>query len=737
MRNFKSQISNLKKIRRKIIREEKVIYKFLFKYIKRYLKLGWKWLVSAKKWCNDNKYCQSVAGGARKAGSLVWELVKWVLKPVRWLGRKLWKWLRSVLKKFRWLKPTRQFYRDLKKFFFPPKGSLPWKNLIKISFKNLFYNRSRTMVTMGGVGVGVGAIVLLVSFAYGLQDVITKRIIWPDALRVTEALAESTSVKISRSIVDRIKSFGEVEKVAESIRLAGQIDFADSKMDVVVVGANSDYLKLSNINVVLGDGFSERSNLRYEGDSQIERVLAGEDMTGDVAGISSEMNTMEDGDEVDGTEIKYKIRDGVYVPVYSQTKEGLIAGYVLGSIIDTYSGKYVWGSVYDDLSGLGRVVVDNIGVKGKWMKATLPMWEKIDDTSYREVYDGGNKRLEREVYLTLGDVRPLSKVEEQVDDMINDEGMVLGEIDGEEVASVSGSMLSNELSVGTEAARLASKITEEKTEEKSEETIVLKVWDESSQEMLINEAMLRAWDKEAKDVLEKELKIKYLVTGSVMENVAGRLLSEEKIYKITGVVAGGDKPMVYVSLGDLESLGIVNFSSLKVLAYNEQSLIDIRAKIHDLGLVTKSVGDTLIQINRLFRIIRFLLASFGAIALVVALFGMFNTMTVSLLERTREIGVMKSLGTSNLDVVRIFLAEAFLISVGGGLLGIVGGNMVGGFVDKFVFRFSSKVGQNMFMMPLGFAALVFMVVLFVGLLTGWYPSKRASRISALNALRYE
>lgn len=578
------------------------------------------------------------------------------------------------------------------------------------------------------------------SFAYGLQNVITQRIIWPDALKVAEAMVESTSLKIDKNTIEKIRSFRGVVDTAESIRLAGQVEFVDSKMDVVVVGVDRDYLKLSNMGVVEGDGFSEKSDKRYSGDSQIGLILAGEDMKGEVAGVDSiEVNVIRDGDEVDGAEIRFKLRDEMYVPVFSDTrKTKLPVGYVRGSVVETYEGKYVWGSVYEDLSGSGRVSIDNVGVKGKWLKAVLPMWEKIDDISFRQVFDSEGKKVTREVFLTLEDVKQLSSIEEKVDNLINAEGMVLGELDGESVASGAASLLTNELSVGTEAARLAERIVEEKKEEDAIATdVILKVWDDSSQEIMINKAMLRAWDKEIKDVLGKKIKVNYLVTGSVMTEVAGRMMSEEKEYTIVGLIEGEDRPIVFVPIGDLESLGIVNYSSVKILTESEEILSDVRAMVQDLGLITKSVADTLGQINKLFNIVRFLLAAFGSIALLVALFGMFNTMTVSLLERTREIGVMKSLGTSNLDVVRIFLAEAFMISVGGGILGIVGGNMVGAFIDRFVFRFSARVGQSMFVMPLGFAVLVFVLVIFVGLLTGWYPSKRASKISALNALRYE
>jgi len=109
-------------------------------------------------------------------------------------------------------------------------------------------------------------------------------------------------------------------------------------------------------------------------------------------------------------------------------------------------------------------------------------------------------------------------------------------------------------------------------------------------------------------------------------------------------------------------------------------------------------------------------------------------MTVSLLERTREIGVMKSLGTTNIDVLRIFLTEAAMISLGGATVGVGAGMVLGKMVDGLVFKFSDK---GMFVLPIYFAVGVVLLVMGVGVITGIYPSRRASKISALNALRYE
>ena len=175
---------------------------------------------------------------------------------------------------------------------------------------------------------------------------------------------------------------------------------------------------------------------------------------------------------------------------------------------------------------------------------------------------------------------------------------------------------------------------------------------------MISQALVRAWNK-GRRFIGQSVDLQYLITSTILPKVSGKALSDKVSYKIVGIVADSVRPIVYVPLGDVKSMGVKNYSDLRVLTSSEEALPEVRSLIQTMGLVTKSVADTLSQISRLFTIVRFLLGSFGAIALVVALFGMFNTMTVSLLERTREIGVMKSLGTTNWMLTGYFLLRRY------------------------------------------------------------------------------
>ena len=128
------------------------------------------------------------------------------------------------------------------------------------------------------------------------------------------------------------------------------------------------------------------------------------------------------------------------------------------------------------------------------------------------------------------------------------------------------------------------------------------------------------------------------------------------------------------------------------------------------------------------------------VALSIAALGMFNTLTVSLLEKTREVGLMKAIGMKSNEVKRLFLAESIIMGVSGGIFGLILGIVSGQALSFFVSLFAISQGQGYislvsvpFFLGFGIVSLAFVV----GILTGLYPSHRATKISALNALRYE
>ncbi|HEX8923993.1 MAG TPA: FtsX-like permease family protein, partial [Patescibacteria group bacterium] len=257
---------------------------------------------------------------------------------------------------------------------------------------------------------------------------------------------------------------------------------------------------------------------------------------------------------------------------------------------------------------------------------------------------------------------------------------------------------------------------------------------------VVNLSMLKIIGLTENEAVGKEFGVSFIVSSNLLDNPEDRVQSEETNYKIIGVIPDNSAPHFYVPFKDLRALGIDNFSQAKVLVKNEKDLPKVRQQIEVLGFSTRSVVDTVAQINSLFSTLRVVLALLGVVALAVAALGMFNTLTVSLLERTREVGLMKSMGMKSEEIKDLFLAESLLMGTLGGIFGLIVGFIMGKIVEFGLSTFAVIKGVgfvNIVYIPVGFIILIICLSLFVGIITGLYPARRATKISALNALRYE
>lgn len=213
-------------------------------------------------------------------------------------------------------------------------------------------------------------------------------------------------------------------------------------------------------------------------------------------------------------------------------------------------------------------------------------------------------------------------------------------------------------------------------------------------------------------------------------------------YKIVGILAAQNTPTIIMTLKSVQNLGVVQYSSLKVKAdgTDADTVAVVRKSIENVGLSTEYVGDTINQITQVFSVFRIILGLFGLIALIVAAIGTFNTLTISLLERLREIGLLKALGMTSPDVYKLFLAESLFISFIGAVIGIFLGSGIGQLINTLLSVMAKRANADnvsIFLTPILFGIGVAVFSLVVGFLTGWYPASRAVKTDALNALRYE
>jgi len=179
------------------------------------------------------------------------------------------------------------------------------------------------------------------------------------------------------------------------------------------------------------------------------------------------------------------------------------------------------------------------------------------------------------------------------------------------------------------------------------------------------------------------------------------------------------------------------YSAAAVRASGPPSVDDVAARLRNSGYTVVSTSELVRSLNLVFLVVEGFLLCIGAIGLIVSLFGIANTMAMAVLERTREIGIMKALGARNVDVGRLFLAEAAALGALGGGAGLALGFLGGKLLDAAARRMFDLQEASFFHVPLWLAAGSVLFSMFVSVLAGSIPARRAARMEPVAALRYE
>lgn len=193
--------------------------------------------------------------------------------------------------------------------------------------------------------------------------------------------------------------------------------------------------------------------------------------------------------------------------------------------------------------------------------------------------------------------------------------------------------------------------------------------------------------------------------------------------------------------GALSKDEVEGYESAVVRVTNPVQLTEVRKHLTELGFGSFSIVDQMEQIRTLFLIIDSVLGLLGGISLLVASFGIANTMIMSILERTREIGIMKAIGAEDREIKLIFFVEAAVIGLTGGLMGTLLAWGIDGVANRAAYRFILKPQGasfvDFFSLPpyLSIGAILF--ALIVSILAALYPAIRAARVDPVRALRHD
>ena len=182
------------------------------------------------------------------------------------------------------------------------------------------------------------------------------------------------------------------------------------------------------------------------------------------------------------------------------------------------------------------------------------------------------------------------------------------------------------------------------------------------------------------------------------------------------------------------------YNSLVVKVKHAQFTQDVEDQIKKKGFSAFSLNDALQGAKRAFIILDIVLSLIGSIALAVSSLGIMNTMVMSILERTREIGIMKAIGGSDGDIRRIFLIEASAIGFFGGVAGVVLGWIVGRLINLGANIYIQNQGGtpgNLFSLPIWLIGGAIAFSIAISLIAGSYPAARAARLDPIQALRHD
>jgi putative ABC transport system permease protein len=222
------------------------------------------------------------------------------------------------------------------------------------------------------------------------------------------------------------------------------------------------------------------------------------------------------------------------------------------------------------------------------------------------------------------------------------------------------------------------------------------------------------------------------------------------VYNSLGFAGGGTADdSVYIPLGtaqkkilgiDYLQIGVVQVKDVNLAEATVLDIKDAMRRNHNItdpskdDFIVESQAQALSTFNTIFNGITILLIAIAAISLIVGGVGIMNIMYVVVTERTAEIGLKKALGAKNSDILAEFLTESILVTVLGGIVGIIFGSFMGWVVSVI----AKASGLDwVFSVPMYAIVLGFGVSAAIGVTFGVLPARAASKLDPVEAMRYE
>ncbi len=239
---------------------------------------------------------------------------------------------------------------------------------------------------------------------------------------------------------------------------------------------------------------------------------------------------------------------------------------------------------------------------------------------------------------------------------------------------------------------------------------------------------------------EKKLRIVGVTEGDPSAGVGGfgggRVFIPLRVAENLHVAQAGDVQDFVRSGGSNKP----TYMALTVRVKSPKDVSKVEDAIKNLGYSTFSLLDAARGLRLVFTVFDLFLGLFGSLALTVASLGIINTLVMAILERRREIGVLKALGATDTDIRSLFFAEAGAMGLFGGIFGVTLGWLIGQALTwgtTIYLKRQDLPGVKISYVPWWLATLAIIFAIGVSLAAGLYPASRAAKLNPVEALRYE
>lgn len=219
-----------------------------------------------------------------------------------------------------------------------------------------------------------------------------------------------------------------------------------------------------------------------------------------------------------------------------------------------------------------------------------------------------------------------------------------------------------------------------------------------------------------------------------------RTVSRARIFLPVGLTENLNMAQFSDMRNPLRSGGGKTYMTLTVRVKDPGKVSSVQDAINQMGFRTFSVLDATKSLRQFFTVLDLFLGIFGSLALAVATLAIVNTLVMAVLERRREIGVMKAIGASDGDVKRLFFTEAGAMGFLGGLLGIALGFAIGKSINvgtAIYMHRHAMTAERVWSMPPWLIGAAILFSIAVSLLAGLYPASGAARLDPVQTLKYE